>query len=388
MPLTDVDITGFRSIRAIRFPLRQVTVLVGGNGVGKTNLYRSLELLQAAARGTLADEIAREGGLASIFWAGGKNLTADGSFDPMYRTDGFRKGEANRLMLEVGLDASDTGVPQRYRLEVAFAPKGTAAFPNEAQVRQETLTLTQRKPVVLMERRDSAVWARNAEGQREMVDADLLPSETALASLGGYPEVAAMRETLLGWRFYHGFRTDADSPPPPPGPCRHCPMLDASGDNLAAVFATLRFIRGDTVDLDEIIADAFDGARLEVEMGERISLGMRYPQMPKRTFLAHELSDGTLHFLALAGALMAYRLPRFIALNEPETSLHPALLPLLARMIVNAAGRSQLWVVTHSVELADAIADLSGATPRRVIRGDDGTWLEGLSQIGLFPDED
>ena len=97
MTLSAVEIIGYRSIRKIRFPVRQLTVLVGGNGVGKTNLYRSLELLQAAARGTLADEIAREGGLGSIFWAGGKNLSPDGDFDPMYRTDGYRKGEGNSL---------------------------------------------------------------------------------------------------------------------------------------------------------------------------------------------------------------------------------------------------------------------------------------------------
>ena len=74
MTLTDIEIKGFRSVRKLRLPLRQLTVLIGGNGVGKTNLYRSLELLHAAARGTLADEIAREGGLGSIFWAGGRNL--------------------------------------------------------------------------------------------------------------------------------------------------------------------------------------------------------------------------------------------------------------------------------------------------------------------------
>ena len=36
----------------------------------------------------------------------------------------------------------------------------------------------------------------------------------------------------------------------------------------------------------------------------------------------------------LAGALLGYRLPAFIALNEPETSLHPDLLEPLARMII------------------------------------------------------
>ena len=56
MALTDIRIAGYRSIRDIRFPVRQLSVLVGGNGVGKTNLYRSLQLLHKAATGDLAEE--------------------------------------------------------------------------------------------------------------------------------------------------------------------------------------------------------------------------------------------------------------------------------------------------------------------------------------------
>lgn len=131
MTLSAIEITGYRSIRKIRFPVRQLTVLVGGNGVGKTNLYRSLELLQAAARGTLADEIAREGGLASIFWAGGKNLSPDGDFDPMYRTDGYRKGEGHSLRLAASFaDLGDGSFDPTYRLEVSFAGIDVAAFRN------------------------------------------------------------------------------------------------------------------------------------------------------------------------------------------------------------------------------------------------------------------
>jgi len=73
-------------------------------------------------------------------------------------------------------------------------------------------------------------------------------------------------------------------------------------------------------------------------------------------FDASELSDGTLRYLALAGALMAYRLPSFIALNEPETSLHQDLLDPLARLIVQASERTQLWLVTHSEALAGQVA--------------------------------
>ena len=393
MTLSAVEITGYRSIRKIRFPVRQLTVLVGGNGVGKTNLYRSLELLQAAARGTIADEIAREGGLTSIFWAGGRNLSPDGNFDPMYRTDGYRKGEGNSLRLAASFaDLGSEGIfDPTYEIDVSFAPRGgVAAFPDEAQVKAESLDWQQRgRTVNLMERKGGVAWARDAGGRREMANDDLLASETALAALSGRTEIALVRDSLVAWRFFHGFRTDADSPLRRPSRAVTAPSLASDGSNLGAVLATLHYIRGDRVDLDRAIEDAFPGAELVIPaVGEFASFGMRYAEMPKRVFGPHELSDGTLQFLALAGALLSYRLPPFIALNEPENSLHPSLLPMLARLIVKAAERSQVWVVTHARDLADAIAAESGVLPREVTRDDNGTWLEGLNAIGEFDDGD
>lgn len=388
MTLSAVEITGYRSIRKIRFPVRQLTVLVGGNGVGKTNLYRSLELLQAAAHGTLADEIAREGGLASIFWAGGKNLSPDGGFDPMYRTDGYRKGEENKLQLAASFaDLGDGSFDPTYRLAVSFPPKqAVAAFPNEAQITAESLDWQQRgKAVSLMERKNAMAWARDSGGRREQAHDDLLASETALAALSGRPEIALVRDSLVAWRFFHGFRTDAESALRRPSRAVTAPSLASDGSNLGAVLATLHHIRGDRIDLDRAVQDAFPNAELVIpEVGEFATFGMRYAEMPKRVFAPHELSDGTLQFLALAGALLSYRLPPFIALNEPENSLHPNLLPMLARLIVKAAERSQIWVVTHARDLADAIAAESGILPREVIRDDDGTWLDGLTQFGEF----
>lgn len=391
MTLAALEIIGYRSVRRIRFPLRQLTVLVGGNGVGKTNLYRSLELMQSAAKGSLADELAREGGLASVFWAGGKNLTEDGSFDPKFRTDGYRSGEPQRLALEAEFSELD-GFPDglNYRLEVGFAPSDSAAaFPNEAQVKTELAKMRHRgKPVMLMERKGHIAWARDANGRREVADEDLLPSEPALSRLGGRPEIARLRDAILGWRFFHGFRTDSESALRRPARAVTSPTLAPDGSNLGAVFATLRHIRQDTTDLDRAVADAFPGVELEVPpVGEHATFGLRYPEMPKRVFLPHELSDGTLQFLALAGALLSYRLPPLIALNEPETSLHPSLLPILARMIVQAAERSQIWVVTHDRDLAEAIAQESGILSREVIRNDDGTWIEGLNILGEFTDD-
>jgi predicted ATPase len=389
VPLTDIDIKGYRSVRKLRLPLRQLTVLVGGNGVGKTNLYRSIELLHAAARGSLAAEIAREGGLGSIFWAGGSNLNGDGSFNPADRADGYRKGEGgNRLELSARLEIDD--IIASYGLTVGFPGSHDAAFRGEAQVKHEFLDMRSgRRDVRVLERNNNAIWARDDDGQRQTLDERALASETALSTVRGpYPEIALVRQELSNWRFFHGLRTDAESPLRRPCAAVTSPLLASDGANLAAVFATLRHIRHDTSDLDAAVDLAFPGSRLEVpEPGEFATFGLVFPETPKRIFAMHELSDGTLQFLALMGALLSYRLPPFIALNEPETSLHPSLLPALAGTIVKAATRTQVWVVTHSQPLADAIAELSGATPRQVIRRDSGTWIEGLTNVGIFDDE-
>jgi predicted ATPase len=379
MTLAAMEIAGYRSIRQLRFPVRRLSVLVGDNGAGKTNLYRSLELLRAAATGSLASEIARDGGLASLFWAGD------------------RKAGEQRLILDATLEdialgpgASEAFSPS-YRLEIGFPQPTAAAFRTESQVKEERLTIRgpRGRPVELLDRKGPSAFARDESGKRILADDGLLASQTALSTLGGLPEVAAVRLALGQWRFYHAFRTDPDSPLRRPSLAVTAPMLDADGGNLAAVFATLRHIRGETVDLDAAIEGAFPGARLGVPPpDDTASFTMTFPEMPKRAFAAHELSDGTLHFLALAGALLAYRLPPFIALNEPETSLHPRLIPALADLIARAAERTQLWIVTHSRDLADAIAQCTGILPRKVIRQDGATWLEGLSTtLGTFPDE-
>lgn len=378
MSLAELEIRNYRSVRSIRFPLRRLTVLTGGNGVGKTNLYRALELVQAAATGTLTMAIAREGGLASALWAGERTLN-----------------EPRRIALEVGLDTIVPGDEHaaflpRYTVEIGFGDaKYEAVFSEEPQIKSESLILPGRSPVTLLERRGPAAWYRDENGTRRTLEQPLLASETALSELRGtLPEVDAIRHILSGWRFYHGFRTDRESPLRRPSLAVTAPMLDADGGNLGAVLATLKHIRGDTIDLDAAIDHAFPGARLDIPPPERdASFAMVFPDVPHRAFGPAELSDGTLQFIALLGALLAYRPPPFIALNEPEASLHPDLLPALARAIAKAAERTQVCLVTHSTLLADAIAEETGIAPRTVIRRNGSTWLEGLSEIGIFPDD-
>lgn len=90
--------------------------------------------------------------------------------------------------------------------------------------------------------------------------------------------------------------------------------------------------------------------------------------------------------LSLVGALCAFRPLSFIALNEPESSLHPSLISPLARLIANAAARTRIWVVTHSEPLAEALAGETGVLSRRIEKRVGATWIEGLSPVGHFTD--
>ncbi|UXM95856.1 AAA family ATPase [Bartonella sp. HY329] len=70
-------ISGYRSIRDLIVPLDKLTIITGANGAGKSNLYRSLRLLASAANGELVGNLAKEGGIQSVFWAGPEKISRD-----------------------------------------------------------------------------------------------------------------------------------------------------------------------------------------------------------------------------------------------------------------------------------------------------------------------
>lgn len=386
LTIQDVSIAGYRSLRRIRFPVEPLTVFVGANGVGKANLYRALQLIQGAAAGTLARDLAGEGGMESALWAGDR-----------------RAKEPVRIALEVGFRSSHAdasysydvaaGLVPQYQVELGVRIPTGAAFPLEPQIKAETLALRgNKRAVVMLERRGPGGFVRDENGKRQDLGTTLLATETALSSLqdaARLPELHLLRQTMLGWRFYHDFRTDQASDLRRPCLAVTTPTLSSDGADLAAVFATLVHIRQDTADLDRMIEEAFPGAQVVVPIpGRTATFGVMFPDYPKRVFDAAELSDGTLRYLALAGTLLAYRLPPFIALNEPEASLHPDLLDPLARLIVRAAERTQIWLVTHSERLAAAIAEHGGVVPRLVVKKEGQTWIDGLRLTGEFDEED
>lgn len=376
LAVREFSAAGYRSLQKIAYPMSRLDVFVGANGVGKSNLYRALELLQGAAANTLGYDLAREG-LDLAMWAGER-----------------KGGKPPRIQLSASFSEPNRLEPAfRYEVEVGYPPPASAAFSVEPEIKTESLTyLAGRRPVRLMDRDGPSVVARDGNERLAAIDIDILPSETVLGRLedpSRYPGMDLVRRTLLEWRFYHDLRTDAGSPLRQPCVAVATPTLASDGANLAAVFATLAHIREDTVDLDAAVGLAFPGARLIVPAPDRsASFAMMYREFPQRVFEASELSDGTLRFLGLAGALMAYRLPPFIALNEPESSLHPDLMEPLGRMVAQAAERTQVWLVTHSERLAEAI-DKTGAGAIRTVRKTDGaTTIDGLTMLGTFRDDD
>ena len=60
----------------------------------------------------------------------------------------------------------------------------------------------------------------------------------------------------------------------------------------------------------------------------------------------------------------------------------------LAGMILRAAQRTQVWLVTHSERLARAIAAEGGPRPRVVVKRAGETWIEGLRLAGDFSEDD
>lgn len=365
---SDIEISNYRSIRRLFMPIEPLSVFVGENGVGKSNLYKSLSLLRDAATGRITRTIADEGGLSSVCWAGKR-----------------KQGEDGRLRLAAKFDGL------KYSIELGFPAPLEAAFSAEPMIKFERIeTHHGKRKVLMMERTNSHVSVRGESGAWSEHRDAVLPSETVLAGFfegKDCPEIDLVRNALQSWRFYHDFRTDQASPIRRPCLAITTPSLSADGSDLAAALATLYAIRQDVSDLQDAIEDAFPGAELRAwEENGRCEFDLRLVDMP-RPFKAHELSDGTLKYICLLAVFMGYRLPPFIVLNEPEASLHPSLLEPLARLIAKASRRADIWIVTHSEHLMEALRGESSVPLRRVIKAKGATIIEGLTIGGEFRDE-
>jgi predicted ATPase len=358
--LKTLAVSNYRSLRDITIPLGDLNVISGPNGSGKSNLYRSLRLLADTATGGVIRSIAREGGLPSTFWAGPPTVSAGMAAGDVPIQGTHRKNGPARLRL--GFTSEDFGYSISLGLPVPDAGAGhtePTAFSLDPEIKHECIWAGDafRPAASLVERKGPLIKVRT--GRRWEVVTQHQPTFDSLLSFVAdpeqAPEVLRLRESIRAWRFYDHFRTDADAAARLSQLGTKTPVLDDDGHDLAAALQTVREI-GDRAALENAIDDAFPGAALQINVQDdnRFSIGFRQEGL-LRPLSGSELSDGTLRYLLWIAALLTPRPPPLVVLNEPETSLHPDLLPALGRLIVRASDRSQVWVVTHSSRLIAAL---------------------------------
>jgi predicted ATPase len=352
-------VSGYRSIRDLVLPLERLNVITGGNGAGKSSLYRALRLLADVAQGRAIAALAMEGGLQSTLWAG-----------PEVVSKAVKRGQApvqgtvrkNSVALKLGFASEDFGYAIDLGLPIPHAP---SLFNLDPQIKAEAVWAgaTLRRSNVFASRTNQFVQVLAEDGRKAVQISDLAPYDSMMthaADAKAGRELLVLRERLRSWRFYDHFRTDREAPARLARVGTRTFALAGDGADLAAALQTT-IENGDDRALSAAIEDAFPGSSIAIEEnGGVFELSMHQHGL-LRSLSVSELSDGTLRYLLLVAALMTPVPPPLVVLNEPETSLHPDLIAPLGRLIAKASQQSQLIVVTHATALVDILRDAGGA---------------------------
>ena len=325
----NLKIRGFRRLANIDFDLKGVNVLIGANGVGKSSFLDALALLAEASNGNLEKTINRMSGLASM-------ITYD-------RAD--------------SIDLSISKLVPGYEplvYDLTLAPQA-----NAYQIARETLG--QKNPIWPVPFLHIDSRGTNIK-YFEIVKNNLVqptwehnPRETSLFQVPKmFHEPEKFRQKLSSSTFYHVLNVDPRSPVRLPQAMRPAELPGKDGEDLVPC---LYYLREAEPDRFEAIEDALKSAfpsfkRLDfppVAAGT-ITMTWRDTAFSKPVY-PHQFSEGMLRFLWLATLLQSPGLTAITLLDEPEVSLHPELLSLLADLFREASRRTQLVIATHSDRL-------------------------------------
>ena len=329
-------VSNYRSLVDTWIQFGQLTLVTGPNGSGKSNLYRALQLLQAAAVGRFSETLLAEGGMPSALWAGERKK------EPVRVTFAAHWSDLTHE-LNAGLQQIASHNP----------------FVLDPEIKEEYVYLSPKrsKSSTLLDRSKAFGWVVPKDGETLQVTS-LNNAESMLSQVGEpgqFPELASLVHRMSGWRFYHQFDSGPASPLRRPQPGVRTDALVSDGHNLGAAMATL-IERGNERALHEAVENAFPGYGAFVESDRGVfNVGLHAPGV-RRPLSSLELSDGQLRFLCLAVALLSSRPPEMLVLNEPENSLHPRAIAALAPLIIEASQYSQVWVTTHDETLRDALS--------------------------------
>ena len=347
-----ISIRGFRSLADIsRLELRQLNVLIGANGSGKSNFLAAFSMLREILEGRLQDYVMRQGGANRVLHFGAKT-TPRMSFQLSFAD------KENQYELTLAVNSVNQLYPQ-----------------------QETVYYWDQKnypkPV-------GNTLSSIAGGLEAGI------SDPTLGRIGGY-----VRHHLSAWVTYHFHDTSPLAPLRQNAQLNDNAALRTDGANLPAflyllqrkhpvAYATIRqAIQRVTPFFDDFVLEPL---RLQPDT---IRLQWRH-KGSDNYFDVASLSDGTLRFMALATLLLqpAALLPDIILIDEPELGLHPAAIALLGSLIRIASKHTQVILSTQSSLFLDqfqpedvivAERDGQATTLRRLDASPLGEWLEDYS---------
>jgi predicted ATPase len=324
-----LSIHGFRRLYDVQLPMRPLSVMIGANGTGKTSILDVLSLLAKSAQGKLSESISDLSGLSSI-------LTYD---------------RADELHLGISMTVPDYE-PLKYSMKLR--PQAVGYVISEERLTQQR----HGNPGPFLHIDSYGQDIKYFEvGQRSLVrpNWEYSPFETSLSQVPKmFQPPEDFRNRLSSSTFYRVLNVDPRSPVRLPQPMQPATLPGRNGEELVSC---LFYLRETERSRFEAIEDSLRAAfprfeRLDfppVAAGT-LALTWRETGFSKPLFM-HQLSEGTLRFLWLTTLLQSPGLTALTLLDEPEVSLHPELLSLLAEMLREASLRTQLVVATHSDRL-------------------------------------
>ena len=322
-------VRGFRRLYDVEMELRPLSAMIGANGTGKTSVLDVLALLANSAQGKLAESIADLSGLASV-------LTYD---------------RAENLELEISMTVPQFE-PLTYKL--CLKPQGVAYMIEEETLSQQRQP--SRSPFKHIDSHGADVKYFEADVKKLVrPNWEYKALETSLSQVPKmFQEPEDFRNRLASSTFYHVLNVDPRSPVRLPQPMRPATLPGKNGEELVSCLFYLRETQRKRF---EAVEDSLRAAfprfeRLDfppVAAGT-LALAWRETGFTQPLYL-HQLSEGTLRFLWLTTLLQSPGLTALTLLDEPDVSLHPDLLSLLADLLREASERTQIIVATHSDRL-------------------------------------
>jgi len=305
-------------------------VLIGANGVGKTSLLDAFSLLSASAGGKLNSQLSEFGGVSNI-------LTRE-------------KADAVSFFVDMNVPGHR---PIEYDLRLA--PKGAGYSILHEVLSQERDAFP--APFKHIESHDDDIRYYEIKEPRRLVRPtwEHNPMETSLFQVPKmFREPEELRRILGSVTKYHALEIGSRAPVKLPQQMKPAELPGADGEDLVPF---LYYLRESNRDRYEAIEDTLKAAfpNFESLNFPPVAAGMLAMTWKdkecKKPFFMQELSEGTLRFIWLVSLLHSPGLSTITLIDEPEVSLHPELLSLLADLMREASKRTQLIVATHSDRL-------------------------------------